>query len=251
MAKEILKNIRTNPETGEVSYYFPMKVKTSADKEYARRNGLEIGWARLGNRKYKAIFVPCKLKEYDSKGRVIFLDTPEEVQHRIYLDLIKDEMSRQDAEKQDGRCPIPDGKGGVKRCPCRVPNPNYVDGSKEHKTIPVKCEGCIYEPFRQEHTTVTFTTLDHEGEDGSVECYEAPAPAGYYEGERYERLREAFLAYVDANNPKLTALAEKLTEEYNRSEAAKEIDIPTGTAGSRRKLLQDLCEEFLDSTIIF
>ena len=162
-------------------------------------------------------------------------------------------LREQDSVKQNGRCDIPDENGGTKRCPCRVPNPDFVPGrdeGKKPKTLPVKCEGCVYEQFRQAHTTVTFSCLDHEDESGEMKNYEAPAPANYYEGERYERMREAFLEYVQEHNDKLTDLAELLTLDYNRSEAARELGMATSTAASRRELLKDLCRQFLDSTII-
>ena len=253
MSNKFYKNVRFNPVTNDFDYYFPMEVTAQADKEWAKLNGLAIGLARLGFRTFEAIFVPCKDKSYGPDGKVVYLDTPGEVQHRRFLDLIKDEMREQDSVKQDGRCDIPDGNGGTKRCPCRVPNPDFVPGrdeGKKPKTLPVKCEGCVYEQFRQAHTTVTFSCLDHEDESGEVESYEAPAPANYYEGERYERMREAFLEYVQEHNDKLTDLAELLTLDYNRSEAARELGMATSTAASRRELLKDLCRQFLDSTII-
>ena len=253
MSKRVLKNVRINPVTGDFDFYFPMEVKAPADKEYAKLNGLEIGQARLGFRYFEAIFIPCKNTTIDENGNTIYLDTPSEVQHRRFLDYIKDEMKWQDEAKQDGRCPIPDGNGGVKRCPCRVPNSDFVPGrdeGKKPKTLPVKCDGCVFEQFRQAHTTITFTCLDHENENGEMESYEAPAPDSSYEGERYERMREAFLRFVQEQNPKLTELAELLTLDYNRSEAARELGMATSTAASRRELLKDLCRQFLDSTII-
>ena len=253
MANKFFRKVRYNPVTDDYGYYFPMEIKGPTDKEFAKLNGLEIGQVRLGFRCFEAILIPCKNTAIDENGKTVYVSTPSEEQHRRFLELIRDEMKWQDEVKQDGRCPIPDGNGGVKRCPCRVPNPDFVSGrdeGKKPKTIPVKCEGCVYEQFRQVHTTVTFSCLDHEDESGEMENYEAPAPANYYEGERYERMREAFLEYVQEHNDKLTDLAELLTLDYNRSEAARELGMATSTAASRRELLKDLCRQFLDSTII-
>ena len=63
-----------------------------ADKEYAKVNNLQIGLARLGFRIFEAMFIPCKHSTYGPKGNLVFLDTPEEEQRRIFLDLIKDEF---------------------------------------------------------------------------------------------------------------------------------------------------------------
>ena len=185
------------------------------------------------------------------KGNLVFLDTPEEEQRRIFLDLIKDEMKWQDEIKQDGRCQIPDGNGGVKRCPCRIPNPNYVEGGDAPKTIPVKCEGCMYDSFRQAHTTVPFSTLEYEDEDGETESYEAMTPSNYYEADHYERICDDFLDYVQEHNASLTGLADLLIREYSRSEAARKLGIAVSTAGSRKEQLKELCRNFLDSTISF
>lgn len=68
MAK-YLKNVRINPITNEPDFYFPMEVTNPADKEYARLNGLVVGMAMLGNRRFEAIMIPCKRKDYDMRAR--------------------------------------------------------------------------------------------------------------------------------------------------------------------------------------
>lgn len=245
------KNIRFNPETGEYDFYFPMEVTDDSALAYAKEYGLEIGWARLGFRKFLAVFVPCKEQVADSHGRITFLDTPSDAQRQRYLSLIKDELSAQEAKKQDGRCNIPDGRGGLKRCPCRIPNPEYVPGRDKSKTIPVKCEGCVFEHFRQEHTTITLSCLDHEGEDGEMEAYEVPAPRSNYAADQYEKLSEEFVAFVRERKPRLAPLAEKLVQEYTKSDAGRELGLPTSTVTSRADKLKELLEEFLDNAIIF
>ena len=77
--------------------------------------------------------MPCKDRIVDKTGREVFIETSEEDQRARYLEYIKDELTAQDAAKQDGRCVIPDGKGKVKRCPCRIP---------EKQRMMVK--GCLY-----------------------------------------------------------------------------------------------------------
>ena len=65
---KFFKNIRINPVTLELDYYFPMEIMDPADKEYARQNGLEVGKAMLGFRTFEAIMVPCKNKTYDAES---------------------------------------------------------------------------------------------------------------------------------------------------------------------------------------
>lgn len=245
------KNVRLNPETGTNDYYFPLEVKDDSVLTYAREYGYEVGWARLGFRKFLAVFVPCREQATDSHGRVTFLDTPSDVQRRRYLNLIKDELNAQEDAKEDGRCPIPDGRGGVKRCPLREKNPAYTPENGKPKTVPVKCDGCVYEAFKQEHSFVTLSTLEQENDAGEPEPYEVPAPKAYYAADEYEKLAQEFVAFVRERKPRLAPLAEKLVQEYTKSDAGRELGLPTSTVTSRADKLKELLEEFLDNAIIF
>lgn len=248
MSKKILTNVRINPITGEPDYFFPMELTNPADKAYAHLNRLEIGMAMLGNRRFLAIMIPCKNKAYDAKGREIYLDTPSEEQYRIYKTLIKDELNRQEDEKQDGRCNIPTANGGTKKCPLRLPNRAYVPGGVQPKTLANKCENCPYERFKQAHTVIEMSCLDHKDEDGELTPYEPPAPEGYYEADRYEELADEFMAFINARKPRLAPLAEKLVKEHSLTEVSQELGRPTSTVHSQIKKLQELLNEFLDLT---
>ena len=249
MAKKYLDNVRINPVSGERDYYFPMEVKNPADKEYARLNGLEIGMARLGFRRFEAIFIPCRNRTRDARGNEVYLETSSDAQKRIYKALCKDELDEQEDIKQDGRCNIPDGRGGTKRCPLRVPNPDYIPGGDAPKTLPVKCLGCKYEPFKQAHTVVEMSCLDSENDDGEVTTYEVPAPKSYYAADRYEEIKEQFLDFVKERNAKLLPLAELLTDELTKSEASRELGDAWSTVTSRTEKLKALVTEFLDNLI--
>lgn len=252
MSNKVLKNVRINPITNEPDFFFPMEIMDPADKEYARLNGLEVGKAMLGYRTFEAIMIPCKRKTHDAQGREIYLDTPSEEQRRIYKAYSQDELDRQEEERMDGRCQLPSASGkGVKVCPRRIPNPDYVPGGDQPKTLPNRCEVCPYERFKQAHTTVELSCLDHENEAGEMEPFEVPAPRSNYAGDRYEELAEAFVAFVREKKPKLAALAELKVAELNLTEAAKELDKAISTVDSQTKKLEELLLEFLDNAIIF
>lgn len=244
------RHIRVNTETGEVDYFFPLEITSPSIRALARERGLEICRTRLGFRTFDAVMVPCK-NTVTINGVEVYVDTPSDVQRQHYLDYIKEEMNAQEGIKQDGRCNIPDGHGGVKRCPLRIPNPEYAPGNGMTKTIAVCCEGCMYEPFKQERTTITLSCLDHEDEDGEMESYEVPAPKSYYAADRYEEIREQFLNFVRERNNKLLPLAELLTDELTKSEASRELGLATSTVGSRTDKLKELVTEFLDNIIFF
>lgn len=251
MVKKYLENVRTNPEIGELDYFFPLEITDDSILDYARANNLEVGPARLGYRRFRAVFVPCKEQAIDSHGRVTFIDTPSALQRRRYLDLIKDELNEQEDAKQDGRCPIPDGRGGVKRCPLREKNPAYTPENGQPKTVAVRCEGCVYEAFKQEHSFVQFSTLEQENDAGEPEPYEAPAPTTYFAADEYEKLAQEFVAFVTERKPKLAPLAAKLMEGYTKSEAGRELGNPWGTITSRTDKVKELALEFIDNAITF
>ncbi len=244
-------NVRINPITNEPDYFFPMEVTDESIITYARENGLEVGWARLGYRNFRAVFVPCRKQIEGSHGKITFLHTSSDSQRQIYLNLIKDELNEQADAKQDGRCQIPNGHGGLKRCPCRIANPDYTPGSNLPKTIPVECEGCVYEPYRHAHTTITVSCLDQENEEGEIENFEIASPPGYYAADTYIEMSDRFVAFVEERNPKLASLAQLLVDEYSKSESARELKKATSTVGSQTKKLQELVTEFLDNTPTF
>lgn len=248
---KLLRHTHFNSVTGELDFFFPMEIEDPVDKEYARLNDLKIGWTLLGFRVFEAIMVPCKNKTYDATGKEIYLDTSSEEQHRIYKDLIKDEMDKQEKIKKDGRCTIADSHGGTKRCPLRVKNPAYVLGGDQPKTIAKKCEGCPYECYRQAHTFIELSCLEHENAEGEVESYEVPTPRGYYSADKYLKLSEEFVTFVRERKPKLAPLAEKLTEEYTKSDAGRELGDASSTVTSRTEKLKELVTQFLDTAIIF
>lgn len=245
---EGFRHIRTNPITGQNDYFYPLEISDPSILALARERRLEVSRTRLGNRIITAAMIPCK-NTATINGKEVFVDTPSDVQRQRYLDLIRDELAAQDAARQDGRCQISNGRGGVKRCPCRMPNPAYTPGGEESKTLPVKCSGCAYEEFRQAHTTIVLSALDHEGDDGEMQTYEIPAQKDINAADRYLELRDEFIDFVRQHNPKLVPLAERLTMGFSKSEAARELGDAWSTVTSRADKLKALTLEFLDSIV--
>lgn len=252
MEKNYLKNVRINPVTGEKDYYFPMEIIDPIDKEYARLNGLEVGMAMLGFRRYEAIMIPCKRRTYNAKGQEVYLETPSEEQRRIFKALARDELDRQEDMKEDSRCQIPTANGkSTKRCPLRIPNPAYVPGGDQPKTLANKCKGCPFERFKQAHTVIELSCLDREDEDGDMEAYEVPAPRNNFAGNCFEELADEFISFIRERKPRLAPLAEKLVQEYNLTDASEDLGKSDSTLFSQKEKLKGLLEEFLDNAITF
>ncbi len=170
---EVFRHIRTNAETGETDFFYPLEITDPSIRVLARERGLEVGRSRLGFRTFDAVMIPCK-RTATVHGLEVFVDTPSDIQRRRYLSFIKDELNHQEHFKQDGRCMVRGENGGLRRCLCRIPNPDFVPGSDQPKTVAVHCEGCKFEPFKQAHTVVEISCLDSENDDG-VQAVESVA----------------------------------------------------------------------------
>lgn len=232
--KERYQHYTIDPTTGEKQWYFPMEIETLADDfagaEYLhnlKSEPYEIGMTRLGFREFNAVMIPVTKEQY--------------------LELIKDEMNKQEEMKQDGRCPVLAIKGGLKTCPRRIPNPDYVEGSSEPKTLANSCDGCIYEKKKHSNTVITFTDLGSEDVDGDFASYEPSTPTDYNSADEYLRLKKQWVDFVRVNKPMLTDLAELLSSEYLQIEAAKELDKSRQTIHRQVDTLKKLVIEFLNT----
>ena len=229
-----LRNIRINPKTGEKEYFFPMEVTQETLSSYRgaiKQNNYEVGYAKLGYREFLAIFIPCSETEYRA--------------------FIKDELDSQEAAKQAERCLIGNDHGKLKRCPMRVPNPAYKEGSAEPKTLAVKCEDCPH--FKNWNNkpsgAILFSMLENENDDGETTVFKPKSPANYSLGNSYETLVNEWVEFVKSRKPKLAELAGLLAQEYVQADAAKELNKSTSTIHSQNEGLKALCLEFLDGII--
>ena len=235
--KERYQHYIINPSTGEKEYFFPMEIETTKDDESGsdylkvlKDSNYEIGMSKIGFREFMALLIPVGSKE----------------EHDL---LIKDELDKQDKIKADGRCFISAKIGGTKRCPRQIPNPNYVEGGKESKTIMKSCEGCPYYDKKHAHTVVTFSSMQTEDEEGETQNFEPTNPIAYNSADQYNSLVSEFLEYVKVEKPKLVELATLLCQEYIQTEAANIIGKSTSTIGSQTDKLKELICKFLDIKI--
>lgn len=103
-SREIFPHIRTNPDTGETDYYFPLEITDPSTRALARAQGLEICRTRLGSRILEAVMVPCK-ETAVVHGLEVYIDTPSEVQRRRYLALMQLELDTREDAGRDGSRP--------------------------------------------------------------------------------------------------------------------------------------------------
>lgn len=246
------EHIRKDPCTGQINYYFPDEL--AGDPEHVkdmmqvyRESGYEICWTRLGCRRILAAMIPCK-DTAKIHGTEVFVDTPTDIQHKRYLELVKEALREQDLEKHDGRCQISNGHGGTRRCPLREENPDYVPGSKgrstRFKTRVASCAGCPYEEAKFAHTFVPLSALEHVDEDGVVVPFEPASGPDISSGYCFEKWGKDFVEFVRKTNSKLAPVAELLMLEYTKSEIGRELGLPSSTVTSRADKLKELFKEF-------
>ena len=244
------EHIRKDPITGQLNYYAPYEILDDTTEKIAYEFGLEVSYTHLGNRSFWAVMLPCKDK-VTINGAEVYVATPTEVQRERYLAFVNDELAKQDRDKHDGRCQISNGQGGVRRCPLREENPNYVPGSTARetrfKTRVKSCVGCPYEEFKYAHTTVPLSALDHEDDDGVVVPFEPASGPDISSGYCFEKWGKDFVEFVRKTNPKLAPEAELLMLEYKKSEIGRELGLPSSTVASRGDKLKELAREFMNT----
>lgn len=248
-------HVRQDPVNGKVNYYYPLEI-TESNKElvetYALEHGLEICWTHYGDRKIWAAMIPCQ-NTVMNHGLESFVETTSAEQHQIYNKLTRPDLAEQDREKHDGRCQIPNGKGGTRRCPLREENPDYVPGSKgrstRFKTRVASCSGCPYEEAKYAHTFVPLSALEHVDEDGVVIPFEPASGPDISSGYCFEKWGKDFVEFVRKTNPKLAPEAELLMLEYKKSEISRELGLPSSTVTSRADKLKELFKEFWETIV--
>lgn len=210
------------------SYLIPMELPESDDRQtmmtLARIKGYKIDWVRWGYRIFKAVLVPGT-----------------EEQFRAY---IGEEDRRQKAARVDGRCPVPDGRGGVMRCPERLPNPEY-NGEGDAKTIKNDCDTCVfYTLHKKDYSTAVFSDLEHDSMDEDGEEIPFEIPVGMLpEADVYEMAVKAILRMVKQKHPQRHDDIKLRLEEYNRKEVGEMLNKPSSSV---YKLGIQLTRDILD-----
>lgn len=177
----------------------------------AKIMGLKIDYVKWGYRIFKAVLVPGTEEEF-----------------RAY---IGEEDRRQKAQRVNGRCPVPDGRGGIMRCPERLQNPEYDEKTNPDvpKTISNDCATCVYNTFsKPDYTTTTFSKLEQTDEDGDVLPFEVEVgmmPDSW----KFEMAKKIILDMVKEKHPERYDDMALRLEEYTRSEVADALDMNKST----------------------
>lgn len=176
-----------------------------------------------------------------------------EVDKETYLSYKREEWKQEDRFKQENRCIICGTNGKSRRCPIRIPNPNYTGAPGETKTLAVDCDNCPYgydRLFKPIKGKVLFSTLNVIDSDGNSDPYEPVSPDGYHSGDNYYKLLSGLIDYINTNYPKYaqyTELLALLGNELDMKEAVAIMDKPKSTLYDFLKKARAFYEEYRDT----
>ena len=206
----MVKNFRQEDGT----YLYPMelagkkceedRMARAADIAQAKIEGYKVDWVKFGFRIFEAVLIPMSEEKFK--------------------ELVRDEDNRQKAERVEGRCMISNGKGGLIRCPERIPNPLYGEEGQP-KTLKNDCASCIYNTLdKLDYHTQSLSRSGNFTEDGEEEDAEIPCGIAS-DGALYELYCEKVLQFVEEKFPDNLETMKLLLQDYSLSEAAKELNI--------------------------
>ena len=157
-----------------------------------------------------------------------------EVDRVTYLSTMHEEWKQEDRIRQDARCTIRTDKGTVKRCPCRVINPDYTTDGEKVKTLPVSCDSCPYQDqiIQEPPRAIPTSCLDTITDDGSDIPYDPETPDDYNLADDYLTLLEQFVSYIREacpRHPEYARLVDLLGHDYSIKEAARIMGKPQST----------------------
>lgn len=156
--------------------------------------------------------------------------------------LIKEEDHIQKKYTSEGRCIVPNGRGGIKRCPLRLPNPYYnpkqPPAKNNPKTIKNSCDGCPFNTFDKPSfrnlNLEGMTTVDAYGNLSKYEIETSIEP----DSDKFLAAREEILKFIATKYPEKLQIFTLLLDGLNRNEVAEELGINTSTLYKMGKSLE-------------
>lgn len=174
----------------------------------------------------------------------------------LYHEYKRDEWQQEDQYKQENRCIICGTNGKSRRCPTRVPNPEYTGAPGQTKTLAVNCEQCPYgynRLFKPVKGRIVFSTLDVSDSEDNTDAYEPETPDSYNDSDNYTKLLTGLIDYITAHHPKYAKYIELLSllgNEIDVKEAAEMLDMPKSSIYSFLKNARSIYDEYR-STVDF
>ena len=177
-----------------------------------------------------------------------------EVDRQTYLDYKREKWNQENRFKQENRCIISGKDGKSKRCPLRIPNPEYEGLPGQSKTLAVDCEQCPYgynHSFRPIKGTVFFSSLELKDNDGNADPFDPVSPTSIPTDYAYFNLLSGLIDYVKEKHPKYsdyTELLSLLGQDFSVKEASDILQKPQTTLYGWLKKLRSIFDEYIKTT---
>lgn len=171
----------------------------------------------------------------------------------LYHEYKRDEWQQEDQYKQENRCVICGSNGKSRRCPTRIPNPDYTGAPGQTKTLAVNCEQCPYgynRLFKPVKGKVVFSNLDITDSEDNTDAYDPASPDGYGSSDNYTKLLNGLIDYIKIKYPKYadyTELLSLLGNELDVKEAAEILDKPKSSIYNFLKKAREFYDEYRDT----
>ncbi len=148
---------------------------------------------RINNRKFRALLAPATREEYD--------------------EFMHNEDRAQKEEAYYKRCPVSDGKGKIKQCSPRIPNPDYGKISGVTKTVKNRCDICpIARAGRDKRKLASLEDILYN--DAGEEIDRREISTGMVSrGDLIDRVRDILLDIVVDKHSRYAEVVRKILDE--------------------------------------
>ena len=220
--------------TSDKKYYVLFETTDEGVRQYKAasdedRIGTSLSHMRVEGKKVPAIKMEVDKSTYDSFKR--------------------DQWMEEYRYEQENRCIIGGANGKSRFCPCRIPNPDYVEGGDMPKTIANDCGKCpYYNSFKSVKGKVLFSTLTVTDDQGNEDAFDPASTSPINQAEEYNDLLYGYISFIKVQHPKYskyTELVELLGHDYTLKEAAEILDIPYRTLYGWIKTLRPVFDEYM------
>lgn len=227
-------NTNISETTSDKKYYVIFETTDEGVRQYKAaseedRIGTSLSYMRVEGKKVPAIKMEVDKATYDSFKR--------------------DQWMEEYRYEQENRCIIGDANGKSRFCPCRIPNPDYVEGGDMPKTIANDCTLCpYYRSFKSMKGKVLFSNLTVTDEQGNEDAFDPASPHPINQAEEYVELLYGLIGFIKVHHPKYskyTELVELLGQDYTLKEAAKILGKPYRTLYGWTLTLRPIFDEYM------
>lgn len=185
---------------------------------------------KINNRKFRALLVPATQEEYD--------------------EFMRNEDRVQKEEAYYKRYPISDGKGKIKQCPPRIPNPDYGKVPGATKTIKNRCDICpIARAGKDKRKFVSLDAVLYN--DAGEEIDRKEISTGMIShGDLADRIRDILLDMVVDKHSRYAEVVRKMLDENMKiNQICNDLELnPSGVyKGLGSKSMQEDALEALES----